>query len=557
MSRRGPDLPTRVAALAEVTQVGAGRLPQAAVEHAEAVVARARERSALSPDHTVVALAGSTGSGKSSLLNALAGQEIAKAGVTRPTTGFASAAVWAPRQDEAGDAARGADGAGGATGGAAGGVDDVGELLDWLEVASRRYVSGTGFTSAVPTGLVLLDLPDHDSVVVEHRVRAERLVERVDLLVWVMDPQKYADAALHDRYLRPLAGHGDVVVLVLNQVDRLTDGEREACLADLRRLAAEDGLPGVRVLGVSAATGYGLDALRELLADAARRRVAATARLTADVRDAAVRLADACGEPVPAKARGAAREGLVTALEEAAEVRTVVAAVRSAAVRGSRAETGWPLTRWLGRFRPDPLKRLHLDRGTDRPDLARTSLPGAGAAARARAGSAVRAYTETATAGAPDDWTLAAREAASRPGLSDALDQAVAGTRLDAERRPLWWRLVGVLQWLLVAALVTGLVWLGVLAGFTYLRLPEPPTPVWWELPAPTVLVAGGALLGILVALLSRLAGSVGATRRAARARSRLRASVARVADTRVVEPVAAELQALERCRTAARLAAQ
>jgi hypothetical protein len=260
---------------------------------------------------------------------------------------------------------------------------------------------------------------------------------------------------------------------------------------------------------------------------------------------------------VPAKVRGAARDGLVTALEEAAEVGTVVAAVRSAAARRARAETGWPPTRWLARFRPDPLRRLHLDQATDRPDLARTSLPGAGAAARARASSAVRSYTDTATAGAPDDWVLAARAAVAAPGLSDALDQAVAGTRLDAERRPLWWRVVGLLQWLLLAALVGGLVWLGVLAGLAYLRLPEPVTPVWWGLPAPTVLVAGGALLGILLALLSRFAGAVGATRRAARARTRLRAAVAAVADARVVDPVAAELGALERCRTAARLAAQ
>ena len=93
MSRRGPDLPTRVAALAEVTQLGAGRLPDDALRHAHGVVERARERAALSPDYTVVALAGSTGSGKSSLLNALAGEQIATAGVTRPTTGFASAAV--------------------------------------------------------------------------------------------------------------------------------------------------------------------------------------------------------------------------------------------------------------------------------------------------------------------------------------------------------------------------------------------------------------------------------------------------------------------------------
>ena len=41
------------------------------------------------------------------------------------------------------------------------------------------------------------------------------------MLIWVVDPQKYADAALHDRYLKPLARHADVMMIVLNQVDRL------------------------------------------------------------------------------------------------------------------------------------------------------------------------------------------------------------------------------------------------------------------------------------------------------------------------------------------------
>ena len=45
------------------------------------------------------------------------------------------------------------------------------------------------------------------------------------MLVWVLDPQKYADAAVHDRYLRPLAGHGEVMLVVLNQVDRLAPAD--------------------------------------------------------------------------------------------------------------------------------------------------------------------------------------------------------------------------------------------------------------------------------------------------------------------------------------------
>ena len=71
-------------------------------------------------------------------------------------------------------------------------------------------------------GLVLLDLPDHDSTEVAHHLEVDRLVELVDVFVWVTDPQKYADAALHRRYLAPLAGHDSVTVVVLNQADRLT-----------------------------------------------------------------------------------------------------------------------------------------------------------------------------------------------------------------------------------------------------------------------------------------------------------------------------------------------
>ncbi|RYV52365.1 GTPase [Pengzhenrongella frigida] len=530
MTTRGLDLAARVAALDEAVEAAVGRLPAVDLEPARRALIHARERLALSPDHTVVALAGSTGSGKSSLLNAIAGEQIAETGVRRPTTGFPAAAVW--------------------------GADGAAELLDWLGVDERRHLAGPAAEAA--TGLVLIDLPDHDSVVVEHRVRAERLLERVDLFVWVADPQKYADAALHERYLQPLATHADVVVLALNQVDRLTPAERDRCVADLRRLAAEDGLAGGTVLAVSATTGEGLDELRELLRQAASRRVAATARLVADIRAEAAQIAAACGEGVPPRIRRAARDELVTAFETAAGVGVVVDAVRRSAARRARAATGWPPTRWLARFRPDPLRRLHLDGVPERPELTRSSLPGPGAAGRAQAGNAVREYTATATAGVPQVWSLAARARARAAAatLPDALDQAVTGTRLDAERVPLWWRAVGAIQWVLLAALAAGLLWLAGLVLLTYFRLPEPTTPVWFGLPAPTVLALGGAAAGILLALGARLTGTWGARRKAARARSRLRAAVGQVADERLVRPVSEEMRALERCRAASRLAA-
>ncbi len=164
-------------------------------------------RLALSGAATVVALAGATGSGKSSLFNALSGTDLATVGVRRPTT----ARRW-PRPGA--DVARG---------------------RCWTGCRSRGGTRSPARAGDLD-GLVLLDLPDHDSTEVAHRIEVDRLVQLVDVLVWVVDPQKYADAALHDRYLKPLAGHADVMIVVLNQVDRLTTVERDACLSDLRRL---------------------------------------------------------------------------------------------------------------------------------------------------------------------------------------------------------------------------------------------------------------------------------------------------------------------------------
>jgi GTP-binding protein EngB required for normal cell division len=554
-----PDLATRTAALDEAASAGQGRLDPDLVAAARAVVERTRERGGLSADHTVAALAGATGSGKSSVLNAVAGAELAEPGVQRPTTSHALAAVWG---------------------------DGADELLDWLDVPRRHELEPDAEAppggllrrsrtpAGITTGLVLLDLPDHDSVVVEHRVRAERLVERADLLVWVVDPQKYADAALHERYLRPLAGRADVVVVALNHADRLSADERSAVLADLKRLVAADGLAGARVLALSARTGEGVDALRGLLAQAARRREAATARLAADTRAVAQDVVAACGQTPPVRSTDRAETALVDALEDAAGVTTVVGAVRASARRDAHLATGWPVTRWFSRLRKDPLRRLGLRADearvpADRPDLLRTSLPQARPSVRAATATAVRTYVDQVSAGAPDAWVLTARDRGTEAveTLPEALDQAVAATRLDAQKRSWWWRAVGVVQWLLLAAAVAGLVWLGVGAVLAYFQLPPLLTPVltldftrWGggtlDVPWPTLLAIGGVVAGLLLALVSRGFAAVGARRRAARVRRRLRASVVEVAQERVRGPVGAELEALAVCRAAARTAA-
>ena len=85
-------------------------------------------------------------------------------------------------------------------------------------------------------GVVLLDLPDHDSTELSHHIEMQRLVELADLIVWVLDPQKYADAAIHDRFLMPLATHKDIMLVVLNHIDEVPPSRKQALIDDLQRL---------------------------------------------------------------------------------------------------------------------------------------------------------------------------------------------------------------------------------------------------------------------------------------------------------------------------------
>jgi hypothetical protein len=402
--------------------------------------------------------------------------------------------------------------------------------------------------------VVLLDLPDHDSTEVSHHLEVDRLIELADLMVWVLDPQKYADAAIHGRYLAPLSTHKDVMLVVLNHIDEVPVDRRESMMVDVRRLVDADGLIGVPVLAMSAKTGEGVDELRDEIARRVRAKKVTRARLEADVRSAATELQQANGtstHPELSKERIAA---LDDALAVAAGVPTVVEAVQSATrLRANRA-TGWPITAWLSRLRPDPLKRLHLDLGKDGKEYTgrgRTSVPAPTQVQRAGVDREVRAVADTVSAPLTRPWAESVRRASvSRlPDLNDRLDSALGATELNAERIPVWAGLVRVLQWLLLLAALAGAVWLGILATDRYLGVSEPSTPDVAGIPVPTVMLLGGVVLGIVLALVCRLLVAATARSRARSADRRLRAAIAEVADELVVAPVRAELAAYDAVR--------
>ena len=535
------ELAGRSQALTGALDEGNGQLDAEQRAAAHEVVEKVRARTALRGGHTVVALAGATGSGKSSLFNLLVGADVAPVGARRPTTSRPTAAVW--------------------------GGESATELLDWLSVGQRHHVEGVSRRAdgadtagarrdAVPgnlDGLVLLDLPDFDSRVVEHRREAERILALVDVFVWVTDPQKYADARLHDDYLRALTTHNTVTVVVLNQTDRLERDQVKQVRADLVRLAELDGMRGLQVLTTSARTGAGLDDLRLRLAAAVAGQNSARHRLAADIRAVSGRLRSDVADTEPTLASSADDE-LVDALSRAAGIPTVVSAVERDYRQEALSRTGWPFTRWVRALRPDPLKRLRLDKGDPkdgttalpgitaadvRGALGRSSLPPATPAARAAVELATRRVGDRAAEGLPGPWADAVADAATPPGpdLGDALDQAVMRTPLRA-RDPLWWTVLGWVQTVLALLAVVGLVWLVVLGVVGWLQLPEIGTPRVGPLPVPFLLLAGGLLLGWLLAVLSRSFARTGARRRAALIRDRLRASVAGVASERIVAPV-------------------
>ena len=527
MRRRELSLTDRLAALREAVELAEDRLEVPEVGRARALLGKAGAREALG-DATVVALAGATGSGKSTLFNALVGADVSTPGVRRPTTGVAHAAVW--------------------------GTGPADRLLDWLEVPRRHHVAeGDPGHDPALDGLVLLDLPDHDSTAAAHRLEVDRLVQLVDVLVWVLDPQKYADAAVHDRYLAPYAAHAGVLLVVLNQVDRLDERAAEECLTDLRGLLDREGLRATPLLAVAGRSGQGVAELRAELARRVGLRKAATDRLTADVRTAATALHQHSGEAGP-ELPGADRRRLVDALADAAGVPTVVRAVERSARRDGRARTGWPLVRWTSKLRPDPLGRLHVGN-----EDARTSLPPASSSQQAAVTSALRRTRDVAADGLPQAWrddlrrTVEARE----ERLADHLDRAVAGAGPGQARTPFWQTAVSGLQWLLVLTALAGALWLLALVGLAYLQLDDVvPLPRVEGFPLPTLLLAGGLLAGLLLALLAGPFVRASARRRGRRVEKRLHAAVEDVAQEQVLAPLEQEVSAHARFRSAVERAA-
>ena len=177
---------------------------------------------------------GSTGAGKSTLVNSIVGEKVTTSGVLRPTT---RASVLIHHPDDTGwfasdrilpNLAR-------LTSGAAPGVGD--------DPSSLRLVK----SASVPKGLALLDAPDIDSVVSANRDLANQLLAAADLWLFVTTAVRYADAVPWQA-LEKAIERGTSVAIVLDRVPR---DSMEEVRADLARMLAAQGLGQSPVFAVA------------------------------------------------------------------------------------------------------------------------------------------------------------------------------------------------------------------------------------------------------------------------------------------------------------------
>ena len=567
-AQQAAGLSARLMALARMIQIGTARsgrdgFSKKLLSQAEDVLGRAGERMRLSSAHTVVVLAGGTGSGKSSLFNRLAGAEFSTVGVTRPITKDAHACIW----DDTGS----------------------GALLEWLGVPQRnRYsrASALGGGESGLAGLVLLDLPDHDSVMGHATGQVDRLVSLADVMIWVLDPQKYADAAVHRRFLIPLAGHSEVQAIVLNQADLLTTAQVDDCVGDLRRLLDAEDLHDLPILVTSAVTSAGLDELRRLLAEGVAARRASAARISADVDTVVARFAPYAGETGAAgsgeaggvdgagvadgsgvvgerggqEIGGGARERipagstekLVDQFYAAAGVTAVADALRRARELRAADFVGWPVA-WLiqrlaGR---DPLRKARL--GLLWNDLRAVSSGPAGAQ-QAGIDNALTEFGDRIAEPLIKPWSQTVRTAArSRAdAIPPAVGEAIGAALPDEDSVERWWRLAGLAQGVLLGAVAIALAWFIAVLVFGVFHaasglpglLSDPLSLLW-------AFMLGGVALGLGVVGAS---ASMDAVKKRALAESTqisadIRKRIEGIAKEMAVVPVGQELSEFDRYR--------
>lgn len=360
----------------------------------------------------LMVVGGSTGAGKSTLVNSLVGSPVSPAGVLRPTT-RAPVLVCHP------DDLRWFE-------------DD--RVLPGMSRTTGRPAGPGGLeltpTPALPPGLALLDSPDIDSVVEANRALSRQLLAAADAWLFVTTAARYADAVPWE-LLHAARDRGTALSLVLDRVPPDSAGE---VAEHLREMVEERGLGGTQLLVVpetaleegrlpAAALGPVRGWLDELAADAQGRAGVVGRTLTGALdslpqRVARVDRALAEQAATAGELRSAVDGAYAAALDEIDE------AVHSGALLRGEVLARWHEVVGTGDLMRGLESRLGWVRDRVRSLLTGAPAPEAGLQRAVR--SSVDAVVYAAADGAAERAAAAWRD---RPAGRDLIER---GTRLDA-----------------------------------------------------------------------------------------------------------------------------
>ena len=453
------------------------------VAAAASVRETAQTRLGFPSDAYVLALAGGTGVGKSTLLNAIAGEEVSPASSRRPTT--AEPVAWVP----------------------AGKRRELSGLLSWLGVTRVREHQAQSLGE-----LAVLDLPDFDSIAPQHRERVDALLPRVDAVAWVVDPEKYKDEVMHDGYLRAFAPRLRHQLVVLNRADTLSADDAKRVSDDMRAQLRREGLPEIAVAQTRARDGpAGVAQFREWLDSGVQAKRVIASRVAAEshesVRDLALRAGVAEGNVKPLidpgrreRALAAVAKGVLALVDINGLERQAVAATRLAARPRGAGPFGHITSliyRLSGRARASADPAAYLRRWQLRGSLAPAVEP---------LRELVAATLPTVPANVRGALAALSTPAVFEQRLADTVDRSLASEASDFRVPTSWvWSVIGLAQYAVTAVLIFCAVWFGSLFLIKEAPVGSIDVPYLGAMPTPVVLLVATLLVGFLLAQMLRL----------------------------------------------------
>jgi hypothetical protein len=476
----------------------------------------ARTRLGFPSDAYVLALAGGTGVGKSTLLNAIAGQQVSPASSKRPTT--AEPVAWVPADRR----------------------QDLAALLTWLGVTQVREHHAKSLGE-----LAVLDLPDFDSIAPEHRARVDALLPRVDAVAWVVDPEKYKDEIMHGGYLRTFGPRLRQQLVVLNRSDLLTREDATRVSDDMRTQLRREGLEGIDIAITHARDGTeGVAEFRTWLDSGVEAKRVIASRIAAEgheaVRELATRAGVADGDLNPIidperreRALAAVTRGVLALVDIPGLERQAVAATRLAARPRGAGPFGHvtsAIYRLSGRARASADPAGYLRRWQLRGSLAPAVEP---------LRELIAATLPTVPANVRGALATLSTPTVFEQRLADTVDGCLS-TEATEFRVPTsaLWSVIGLGNYVVTALLIFCALWFAALFLIDGAPVGSVDVPYLGALPTPVVLLAATLLIGFLLAQMLRLhAGWLG-RRWARRIRDRITRQVRERIDDSLLLPI-------------------